>query len=259
MIEGDGIMPLYKTEGIVLHQFDLGEADRIITYYTRDRGKVKAVAKGVRRARSSLAGSTQLFTYADLLIYSGKSLDRLNQTDIKESFSKLREDLFRMAYGTYVLDLVRETTFEEDSNEGIFVLLLKTLYLLVTEEDLEIIMRIFELRMMRLLGFQPVLEYCQQCTNPIGENNLQFHLGAGGIVCSNCSKEISGSTVSISRGTIEIMKHFLNSNYRQLKKLKVSEYARREMEQVIEPFVHYHLDHRLKSLDFLKSIKKMGK
>ncbi len=256
-------MPLYKTEGIVLHQFDLGEADRIITYYTRNNGKVKVVAKGVRRTRSSLTGATQLFTYSDLLLYSGRartqSLGRLSQTEIKESFSKLREDLFKMAYGTYILDLVKETTFEDDPNEGIFLLLLKTLLLLVQEEDLEMITRIFELRLMRLLGFQPFLDCCQQCSEPIRENKIQFHPGAGGLVCAECSKKNSGSTITISRGTVEIMKHLLNSNYRQLQKLKISEYARKELEAVNEPFIQYHLDHRLKSLDFLKSIIKMGK
>ncbi|AZR73145.1 DNA repair protein RecO [Anoxybacter fermentans] len=252
-------MSLYKTEGVVLHQFELGEADKIITYYTRDRGKIRVVAKGVRRTLSSKASSTQLFTYADLLIYRGKSLDKLSQTSIKESFSKLREDLLRMAYGTYILDLVKELTVEEDPNEAMFVLLLKTLHLLMETDDLELITRIFEIRAMTLMGFRPVLDRCLECGGLISEDRLKFHPGSGGLVCSECGAKMSGRTVNISRGTVEIMKRFLISNYTQLMKLKLPEYAQRELEMVMELFVQYHLDHNLKSLDFLKSVKEMDK
>lgn len=249
---------VYKTEGVILHQFDLGEADRILTIYTRNRGKVRAVAKGVRRTRSSLAGSTQLFTYADLMIYQGKELDNISQVQMKESFSKLREDLFRMAYGSYILELVRELTVEEDPNEGMFVLLIHTLRLLTEVEDLELVVRIFEVRAMTLMGFQPVLEYCLQCTAPLPAGKVAFHPGSGGLLCGECSTTASGKVVQISRGTIEFMKRFLDAPYRQLLKMKLPEYARKELELAMEPFILYHLDHHLKSLDFLKSIKEMG-
>lgn len=249
---------VYKTEGIILHQFDLGEADRILTIYTRDRGKVRAVAKGVRRTRSALAGPTQVFTYADLVIYEGKDLDNLNQVQIKESFTKLREDLFRMAYGAYVLDLVRELTVEDDPNEGMFVLLIQTLRLLAEVEDLELVTRIFEVRAMTLMGFQPVLEHCLQCTGPLQAGKVAFHPASGGLLCSDCSLQAAGKVVQITRGTVEFMKKFLDAPYRQLLKMKLPDYARKELEMIMEPFILYHLDHHLKSLDFLKSIKDMG-
>lgn len=248
-------MSIYHTEGIVLHHFELGEADRIITFFTRERGKVRAVAKGVRRTRSNLAAATQLFTYADLVIYQGKELDNLSQVQIKESFARLREDLLKMAYGSYVLDLVKELTVEGEANEGIFVLILQTLHLLMEVDDPEIITRIFELRAMTLMGFQPVLDYCIQCTGPLPAGKVQFHPAAGGLLCEKCGATRSG-TVYITRGTIEIMKRFLDSSYRQLMKLKLPEYARKELELALEPFIQYHLDRRLKSLDFLKSIKQ---
>ncbi len=250
-------MSLYKTEGIVIHHFDLGEADKIITFYTRDRGKVRAVAKGVRRPRSLQAGSTQLFTYADLLIFRGKSLDKLSQVDPKESFNMLREDLLKMAYSTYILELVRELTVEDDPNEGMFVLLLKTLYLLNEDTDLEMITRIFELRAMTLMGFRPNLDACYQCGQESLETKILFHPGSGGVVCSKCSQEMIGQKIVISKGTLEIMKRFLKLNYQQLMKLKLSEYARKELEMVLESFIQYHLDHKLKSLEFLKSVRGM--
>lgn len=253
-------MAIYETEGIVLHQFDLGEADRIITYYTRDKGKVRAVAKGVRRTRSTMAGSTQLFIYADLIIYRGRGLDRISQSQIKESFDPLRFDLFRMAYGAYILDLVKEITVEEEANEGVFILLLKTLYLVkeLDEGYLELVTRIFEIRIMTLMGFRPMLEHCIQCTGPITTTKVHFHPGLGGMLCSECIQKVAGKTVTVNRGTVEIMKRFLQSNYRQLLKLKLPEYARKELEAVLEPFIQFHLDHHLKSLDFLKSVKGMN-
>lgn len=248
---------VYKTEGVILHQFDLGEADRILTIFTRDRGKVRAVAKGVRRTRSAMAGPTQVFTYADLIMYPGKDLDSLNQIQIREPFTRLREDLFRMAYGSYVLDLVRELTAEGDPNEGMFVLLVQTLRLLAEVEDLELVTRIFEVRAMTLMGFQPVLEYCLQCTGPLTAGKVVFHPGSGGLLCGECGPAAVGKVVQISRGTVEFMKRFLDAPYRQLLKMKLPDYARKELEWIMEPFILYHLDHHLKSLEFLKSIKDM--
>lgn len=250
-------MSVYKTEGIVLHQFDLGEADKIITFYTRDRGKVKAVAKGVRRPRSSQAGATQSFTYADLLIYKGKTLDKLSQISAKETFAGLRNDLLKMSYGTYILELVREITVEDDPHEGMFVLLLKTLYLLAQEIDLEMITRIFELRAMSLMGFRPILDTCLQCANQLSGEKIQFHPGSGGVLCSRCFSRVPGQKITISRGTLEIMKRFLNASFHQLLKIKLPRYARQELEIALEAFVQYHLDHKLKSLAFLKSVKEM--
>jgi len=250
-------MSVYKTEGIVLHQFELGEADRILTLYTRDRGKVRAVAKGVRRTRSGLAGSTQLFTYVDLVLYQGKDLDSISQVQLKESFNKLREDLFRMAYSSYVLDLVRELTVEGDANEGMFVLLLQTLRLMAEVDDLEMILRIFEIRAMTLMGYQPVLDRCLHCNEVILSGKVLFHPGSGGLLCGECSNALPGKTVLITRGTVEIMKRFLDLNYRQLLKLKLTDYARKELELVMEPFIQYHVDRNLKSLDFLKSVRTL--
>lgn len=252
-------MSLYKTEGIVLHRNELGEADRIITYYTRDYGKVRAVAKGVRRSKSSQAGPTQLFTYADLIIYRGKSLDRLSQVYTKETFNKIKEELVRMAYGTYILDLVKAITVEDDPNEAMFVLLLKTLYLLSEVNDLEFITRIFELRTMSLMGFKPHLNSCQFCSTVLSHGKIKFHPGSGGLVCDECTSKAQGRIIEMSRGTLEIMKRFLDFNYQQLMKLKLPDYARQELEVVMEPFIQYHLDRKLKSLDFLKSIKRIDK
>ena len=250
-------MSVYQTEGIVLHQFDLGEADKIITFYTRDRGKVKAVAKGVRRPRSIQAGSTQPFTYADLLIFKGRNLDKLNQINVKETFAQLQTDLLKISYGTYILELVREMTIEDDSNEGIFLLLLKTLYLLVEETDLEMITRIFELRAMSLLGFRPVLDVCLECGGQLSSGKIKFHPGSGGVICSHCISQIPGQKITISRGTLELMKRFLDASFHQLLKIKLSKYARQELALALEPFVQFHLDHQLKSLAFLKSVKGM--
>ena len=197
-------MALYRTDGIVLHQFELGEADKIITYFTKDKGKVRAVAKGVRRPLSKKASSVQLFTYAEVLIYQGKSLDTISQSNIHKSFAPLREDLIKMAYGTYILDLIKEVTVEEDPQPVLFALLLRTLYLLMDGEDPELVTRIFELRAMTLIGFQPVLDFCIQCSSPLQGKRFKFHPGSGGLICPNCKTDGRGSTFWISKGTVKM-------------------------------------------------------
>src|SRR5579862_3611183 len=99
-------MPTYTADSLVLHRLNLGENDRILTLYTREHGKLSAVAKGARRATSRLVGATELFTQARVLLATGRSLDILTQCEIRASFPALRNDLERLARATYLCELL---------------------------------------------------------------------------------------------------------------------------------------------------------
>src|SRR5215468_2707066 len=103
-------MPAYTTTGLVLHRLNLGETDKILTLYTREHGKLSAVAKGARRAGSRLSGATELFTDSKFLLATGKTLDIVTQCEIRESFPALRNDLERLARATYFCELLDRMT-----------------------------------------------------------------------------------------------------------------------------------------------------
>ncbi|SDC74510.1 MULTISPECIES: DNA repair protein RecO [unclassified Candidatus Frackibacter] len=247
-------MSLYKTDAIVLRHYEFDEADKLIVLYTRDYGKVKAVANGARKTKSRLAGGVELFTYNDLLLYQGKSLSTISQCEIKNSFAKLRSDLFKMAYASYLAEVVNEFTVEEEKNESVFALLLATLHLLNDGGDLEIITRFFELRLLNLLGYRPVIDICVECDKELAEvKQLRFSSVAGGLICPQCSK-VDQYAMRLSKGTAAIMKRLLTIDYKKLDRLKVPNRSKKELAKILPNYLQSIIEKKLKSLDFIKTL-----
>ncbi|SJZ71451.1 DNA repair protein RecO [Selenihalanaerobacter shriftii] len=250
-------MSLYKTEAIVLRHYELGEADKIIVLYTRNNGKVKAVANGVRKTKSRLAGGVELFTYNDLLLYKGKSLFTISQCEIMNSFANLRGDLFKMAYASYLTEVVNEFAIEEEKNEPLFALILTTLYLLSEKDDLELIIRFFELRLLNLLGYRPEVTGCVECDKVINKiKRVKFSSQSGGIVCTECSS-FDQYAMHISRGALAIMQRLLEIDYRKLDRLKVPDNFRRELAKILPNYLQSIIEKKLKSLDFIQTLSHM--
>ncbi|MHB9093206.1 MAG: DNA repair protein RecO, partial [Eubacteriales bacterium] len=152
----------YKTEGIIIRVRDYNEADRIVTLFTRDYGKVQAIAKGCRKQKSRKRGVIQLFTYGEFALYRGRNLDTITQCEGKQSFGALREDLDRMAYGAYLAELLDGFLPSGEPHGEVFFLTLVCLHLLEVE-DPELVTRAFETRIMDLLGYRPHLDGCVHC------------------------------------------------------------------------------------------------
>lgn len=248
-------MSLLETDAIILKSRELGEADKIISLFTRKYGKLRVVARGVRRIKSRLAGCTQPFTYNHLVIYRGRSLPKINQCEIKESFSTLREDLAMMAYASYMAEMVDEFTAEEDSNEGLFALLLSTLSFIQQGWDLDVVARYFEIRALSLLGYQPELNYCVICGRSVeNEDRLGFSPARGGVLCSRCSYE----GLSLKAGSLVFLRKFLQGSSRQLKHLRLPGYAGEELEKLLGEYLEYYLEKPLKSRDFIHTLRNIN-
>jgi DNA repair protein RecO (recombination protein O) len=245
-------MGVYTTEAIVVGYRDLGEADRILTLFSPERGKIHAVARGVRRPRSPLLAGTQLFSYSKFLLVEGKNLDSVSQCELKESFFKIREDLDRMAYGAYFAELLRISTRECDKSEEVFRFFLKTLFLLQVWEDLQVMARVFELKLMALQGFKPQIFCCVNC----GEKRMEkvwFSSLSGGILCEKC-KNKDEKAIRISKETLSVMKHILKKRFEELAELKVTQNVKNELKEVILNFVLHQLERKPRTLSFLEDI-----
>src|SRR4030043_523708 len=125
----------YQTEAIIIKRIKLGEADRILTLYTPELGKLKAVAKGTRRPKSKLGGHVELLTHSSLLLARGRNLDIVTQAQTADSFLALKEDLRRMSCGLYISELVDAFTEEDLESSSIFTLLLETMQRLTQAKD----------------------------------------------------------------------------------------------------------------------------
>src|SRR3990170_1910395 len=174
---------VYKTEAVVLKRFNLGEADRILTLYTPNLGKIRAIAKGVRRTKSKMGGHVELFTRSALMLAHGQNLDVLTQAQTLDSFLPLRDDLQRTAWGIYVIELVDQFTADNQENYPLYKLLIETLHRLCEAPDGELVLRYLELQLLRLAGSQPQLQRCPACREKLTPIANGFSPEAGGVLC----------------------------------------------------------------------------
>ncbi len=257
-------MGIIKTEAIVLKQFDLGEADKIITFYTKDYGKVRAVGKGVRKSRSSMSGIVQPFNYNHMTFYQNTSLDRINQVKNIFSFAKLREDLTKTAYASFMAELIEKVGLENDPNQSLFFLLLSSFHqLLKADENIGFIELTFKVRLLAILGLKPDLDNCVSCKKELlcFKKNI-IDIEHGGLICKECYKK-STDTSSVNKymlfgESVQVMKNFFDTGLQSLPNLEISKGAYEQLDELINKFMIYHLDIKLKSFDFLNMIKKLG-
>lgn len=257
-------MAVIKTESIVLKQFDLGESDKIITFYTKDYGKIRAVAKGVRKGKNRFSGIVLPFSYNFLAVYKGRSIDRINQLNNIFTFSNLREDLTKMAYASFMAEVVEKVGLENNQNQALFSLLLASYYRISKkeEEDIKYIELVFKILVMGILGLKPELKQCVICKNEViySYKNM-LAVEHGGLICNNCIKDeykYNKEKIFLRGESLKIMNIILERGFAPLDKLVISKSAYIELDKAINSFLFYHLDLNLKSLDFLNMIKNLG-
>lgn len=259
-MRGNFIMPLYTTDAIVLKSINLGEADKIVTFFTRRYGKIQGVAKGVRRIKSRFGASLEPLTYINL-IYFGKehtNLYKINTSDILEPFNKLKEDFDKLKKSLFICDIVNSTLKELDVNLKIFELFLNTLKIINRAKEIEkvdILLDIFSLRFLSASGFTPKLNNCIYCNkiltlNSTHSERLGFHISKGGVVCKEC---LNGSedVVRINSGIINFMKKAMIMNLSNLDRLSMPYKMERELHKIILDYINIHIDRKLKSYNLI--------
>lgn len=242
-------MPTYKAKAIVLNSFKLGEADKIIVLFSGSKGKIRAVAKGIRKTKSKFGGSLEPFTVADLMFYEGKSLDIIQQADIIMSFKEIRSDLEKLKYGSVMLELLDKVAQEKEESYDAFSLLLAALQCLKdAPDDYRTLLTVFQLKMMIILGYRPHLARCPACGGPLPDTNKQalFSLKYGGLLCGDC-RERDPEAVPVSPETRAHIIAALDTPLARWRELDFSAENVKGIARLTEMFVAYHLDRKLKS------------
>lgn len=242
---------MFKSEGFILRTRNLGEADKIVTIYTKTAGKVVAVARGSRRIRNRLMGCTQVFTLGRYLIFEGKNLDTLSQGEIMTSFQSIRDDLEKMAGAMYVTELVDVFTEENGPNQEIFTLIWNTLKM-IDNGEIGLALRRFELRFMQEHGYQPQLDSCINCDEELTQKI--YFSREGGTVCEKCRVQMMPAK-SISKGSVELAKRLLEWDSSRVSILHPSVQNLSELESCLRDYLDYRIDKPLRSLDFLQTLK----
>jgi DNA repair protein RecO (recombination protein O) len=246
---------VYKTEAIVLKRTNLGEADNIITLYTPNLGKIRAVAKGVRRPKSKLGGHLDLLTQSSLLLAQGHNLDIITQSQTIESFLPMRNDLWRTSCAIYMAELADQFTAEQVENYPVYRLLQTTLLWLCEADSNELILRYFELHLLSHLGYQPELYQCLNCRSALSPERNFFSASSGGVICSNCTRN-EQLVRPISADAIKVMRFLLKNDFISVSRLLVSPDLARELEQLMRAYIRYLLEREVKSAEFLDRLRE---
>ena len=246
---------VYRTRAIVLKRREQGEADRVITVFTPGLGKRTIIARGVRKPASRKAGHLEPFTHVALLLAKGKTWDLITQAETVRSFQQVREDLDRTAHAYYMCELVDAFTQEEDSHPQVFDLLLTGLEQLEQGENLFATARWFELRLLRLSGYQPQLFHCVECGDELEPVTNYFSLEKGGVLCPRHG-EGRRDAVPLAVGTLKVLRFMQTQPYAQLAQLELSPARQRQVEQVLADHIRYVLERRLKSPGFIRLLDR---
>lgn len=251
-------MPLYRTDAIVMGGWDLGETDRIISFYTRRRGAIRAVAAGARKTRSKFGGRLQLFTHGLLLYFAkeNRELVRINEFEPIDSFHLLRSDLDRLSHASYLVELTSLLTWEGEVSEEIFSLLLASLRRLEAKFEPYHVERAFEASILRAAGYLPELSGCVKCKRiPLGEDEVLFSPEEGGILCSACSTCLSFS-FPLSPASHSYLLEAREEDFQRLLAVFLSAQERMEISQAMRAYLSHILQRKIHTLDFMEQLQR---
>ncbi len=245
-------MSIIKTQGLVLKYSNFGEADRILTLLTRDKGKIRVIAKGCRRPKSRFVSNCEIFSCSDFVLYKGTNLYHINSSDLKEPFYELRKDLLKLSYAVFFAELADTVTYEEMYCKNIYSLLANTLFYLSKKEmPIGVLSCAYQVKLLDLSGFRPSVKKCVVCG--IENDFTKFNIGLGGVICKNCN-ETKGS-ISINPKTLDFFENLLSLPISRLNTIKIDNTIFIEADRIISEFVQMHMDKKFKSVGFINSIK----
>lgn len=239
-------MATIKTKGIIIKRINLGEADRILTVLTKDRGKIRVVAKGVRKSKAKLAGFLEMFRYNDYLIAEGRNLDIITSAQTINNLHGISKDLRSVALAYYIVEMVDRLIEETQEVDGTFDLTFLILNEISKGDiDLDLLKSFFEINILSLLGFQPELNYCVECRKLVNEGCFSFAMG--GLLCDEHSNSDSVS-MKLTNQEISILKNLLAKDVGDI---RLEEKSLSKITQICSNFLDYMLDRELKTKEFL--------
>jgi DNA repair protein RecO (recombination protein O) len=236
-------MNLYREQGVVLRTWKLGEADRIVVLMTQGQGKVRAVAKGVRKTKSRFGGRLEPFSHVDLSLYRGRELDIVTQAEVITPFRALREDYDRVVAGAAMLEAVDQVAQEREAAVRIYLLLVRALRTLDgAPRDPSVVLDAFLLKLMALEGYRPALAECAGCGR---QAPLRcFSIARGGGLCDRCR---SGQESTLDRATMPLLAALLGDDLDATAAAVPAPSSRREAGALVKGYVEYHLERRLRA------------
>ena len=243
----------YKTSGVVLRQYPLGEADRIVSILTPDLGKVRVVAKGVRRPNGRLRGHLDLTNVVDFAAAYGRNLDVITEAMLCDDHPGSRKDLIRLSHAIYVCEVADMFSEERSPSRALYALVTETLEALGEVCDPWLVGRWYEQRVLDITGFRPQLEHCVECDATLEPGDHVLDLGAGGVLCPSCRTLGVGQKVQVSQSAMRVLRHFQRTTTVEgVGEPTLSDGTRNEVERIASRYIRSIIERDIRSAEFTR-------
>lgn len=242
------------TPGLVLRETEYKESSRILTVLTPE-GKRTVTAKGAKRKGSRIAAATQLLALSEMTLFENKGRSTLTEARSVEQFLGLREDLGKLALGTYFAEALDSLADEDAASPELLSLGLNALYALSNRLNTDAVIKAaFELRLACMAGFEPQVRFCGVCgrEEPAGP---VLSLTGGTVYCAGCRPERAGECLSLSPGTLDAVRYIVEAAPKRLYAFRVGPETERQLGRVCEAYLLTQLGRGFKTLDFYRSVK----
>ena len=248
---------VYRTEAVVLRQRRIGDADKICVLFTPKYGRIEAIAKGVRRPRSRLAGHVEPLTKTTLLIASGRTLDIITQAQSITSYPNIHGDIDRLSRALYVSEMIDRFTDTVDDVESLYSLLIHTLERISSTRNVDLPIRWFEMQMLIDQGYHPELMKCVHCQIALGLSGNAFSAQSGGVLCSTCRSKFPGRPLSDS--AFKLLRFLQSPSYSDVQRFRVDESLQREIELHLRSAIHQVIERDVFTGKFIDTIRLIQK
>ncbi len=251
----------FVTDAINLKAYNLSESDKIIVMYSKDKGLIRGVAKGVKKPKSKLGARMDLLVANTLMLHKGKNLDTICQAEVLNTFNKTRQDIDKIFYSMYVTEVVNNFGLEDDpSSEVIYNLLYKALNTISTAQNkIEILIAVikFQLKMMIESGFSIEFDTCLHCRCDIGEETMYFVPTAGGVVCKECAGKLYSAKKQMPHKLRDFFKQMAINDFDEIGEYetKANEKVCTVSFQVLKEYIELKSPRKFKSTEMLQDVQ----
>jgi len=229
----------------------------LVTFYTREYGKIRGIVKGIKADPKCYGSRLDIFTCNDIVFYQKpqQDLSLVSQASLTEHFSDLGRDVERFGSAGYVVDLIDAVTVDHDPDEAAYELLLGTLRVLEQHPDPKWITHHFEVKLLQRIGLTPVLDICNNCRSSIVERTVFFKMEERGVLCERCGGGLAEGLL-LHRDTLELLGQLQQAEELPMTlSTLVSEQTRNELAALLRRVVDYHVGRRLRSVDFAQKVR----
>lgn len=244
----------FRSPSIILKTRTLRESDQIVSTFTEKEGKITAVAKGVKKPKSSLRGCVQPFCYSHLFFSKGQDMDLITQGKIIDFFGNSREDINRMLYCMYMMELLDKSLMEKVPIPNLFAVCLDVLQVMNKEGFNPMLIRYFESRLLVNLGYKPVLDRCVRC-NRQDFKSYEFSLADGGLICDSC-RDTTRGLLSLRGDSLALIKLLFEGSFQAIRRVKASTAATQQLEAFLEDYLEYHLERKFRVKNTIRWMKQ---